>query len=206
MKHSPGSSPPRTSVAVLGTLAEFHRAPIPYDLGALVRLVTELRPDLLCLDLTPDQWRRHDFGQLPPEYRDALLPLAHQTDIVIVPIADDVPPVEPTAHGWRGQGIATLRRGLGYLHRAAPGPAAVNGGPRHFIADLLYALIAVLAGRETRRAWRVHTEHLVGQVQATARHDPGCRLLVAVNVRHCHHIRRALRKRRGVQVVPYWRL
>lgn len=41
-----------TPVAVLGTLAEFHREPIPYNLAALVRLVTELRPDLLCLDLT----------------------------------------------------------------------------------------------------------------------------------------------------------
>ena len=196
----------RTRVAVLGTLAEFHREPIPYDLEALVRLVSALRPDLLCLDMTPGQWQRRDFGDLPPEYRDALLPLAHQTDIVVVPIAGERPPPEPAARGWRGRVISVLRQWLAYLQRTAPGPAAVNEGPRHFIADLLYGLVAVLAGAEARRAWRAHTEHLVQQVLEVARRDPGCRVLVVVNVRHCHHIRHALKKHPEVQVVPYRQL
>ena len=33
-----------------------------------------------------------DGGDLPPEYRDALSPLAHQTDIVVVPIVGERPP------------------------------------------------------------------------------------------------------------------
>jgi hypothetical protein len=191
----------RTPVAVLGTLAEFHREPIPYDLAALVELVTEQRPDLLCLDLTPGQWRRRDFDDLPPEYREALLPLAHQTDIVVVPVAGERPPAEPAATGWRGGAIAVLRRWLAYLQRTAPGPAAVSEGPRHFVADLLYGLITWLAGGEARRAWRAHTDHLVRRVHEVARRDPGSRVLVAVNVRHCHHIRRALKKYPGVEVV-----
>ena len=195
-----------TPVAVLGTLAEFHREPIPYNLAALVRLVTELRPDLLCLDLTPDQWRRRDFGDLPPEYRDALLPLARQTDMVVVPIAGDRPPPEPSITGWRGGAIGELRRWLAYLQRTAPGPDAVNAGPRHFIADLLYTVIAVLAGRTTRRAWKAHTDHLVRHVLDVVRRDPGCRVLVAVNVRHCHHIRHALRQHSEVQLVQYTQL
>src|SRR3990170_9094885 len=105
-------SPAYTPVAVLGTLAEFHREPIPYDLRALVRLVTDLRPDLLCLDITPKQWQQRDFSDLPPEYRDALLPLAHQTDIVVVPIGEEQPLAEPTAHGWRGRLITALRHWL----------------------------------------------------------------------------------------------
>ena len=196
----------RTPVAVLGTLAEFHREPIPYDLAALVRLVQEVRPDLLCLDLTPEQWRRRDFGDLPPEYRDALLPLAHQTDIVVAPIAGDRPPSEPVITGWRRWAISELRRSLAYLHRTAPGPGAVNAGPRHFIADLLYTVIAVLAGRTTRRAWKAHTDRLIAHVLDVVRRDPGCRVLVAVNVRHCHHIRHALRQRPEVRIVRYSQL
>src|SRR3972149_11760769 len=96
-----GDEAPRTPVAVIGTLAEFHREPIPYDLSTLVRLVHDLKPDLLCLDITPDQWQRRDFADLPPEYREALLPLAHQTDIVVVPLAGGRPPQGPTAAGWR---------------------------------------------------------------------------------------------------------
>ena len=196
----------RTPVAVLGTLAEFHSEPIPYSLEALVQLVGSLRPDLLCLDMTLEQWEQRDFGGLPPEYREALLPLAHQTDIVVVPIAGEHPLGEPRAVGWRGRMITILRRWLAYLQRTAPGPAAVNAGWRHHLADLLYELIGMLAGREARRAWRDHRDHLIRQVSEAAQRDPGRRLLIAVNVRYCHHIRNALGKRREIQVVPYWKL
>lgn len=190
-----------TRIAVLGTLAEFHREPIPYDLRALVRLVGELHPDLLCLDMTPEQWARRDFGGLPPEYREALLPLAHQTDIVIVPIAGDNPPPEPAAPGGRGRVIVLLRRLLAYLQRTAPNPKAVVEGSRHHIADFLYEASAWLAGPETYRAWKAHTDELGRQVLAIARRDPSTRVLVAVNLRHCHHIRRALRQYPDVRVV-----
>ncbi|HLF25576.1 MAG TPA: hypothetical protein VJG32_04520 [Anaerolineae bacterium] len=195
-----------TLVAVLGTLAEFHREPIPYDLRALVRLVTDLRPDLLCLDITPAQWQRRDFADLPPEYRDALLPLAHQTDIVVAPIGEDRPFQEPAATGWRGRVIGVLRRWLAHLQRIAPGPAAINEGWRHHVADFLYNLTAWLAGSEAQRAWRAHTAYLTQQVLAIARRDPGCRILVVVNVRHCHHIRPALAQYPEVQVVKYSQL
>ena len=194
---------PATRVAVLGTLAEFHREPIPYDLTALVRLVEKLRPDLLCLDMTPEQWRLGEVADLPPEYRDALLPLAHQTDIVVVPIAGDRPPAEPSAPGWRGGLITTLRRLLAFIQRTAPGSDALNEGWLHHIADFLYGIIAQLGGQQTVRSWRAHTDDLVRQVLEVARRDPGRRILVVVNLRHCHHIRPALRRYAEIREVPH---
>jgi len=192
-----------TPVAVLGTLAEFHREPIPYDMAALVRLVTDLRPDLLCLDITPDQRQRRDFSELPPEYQEALLPLAYQTDIVVVPIGDQYSVQDASATGWRGWVIAILRRGLAYLQRHAPGPAAINEGFHHFLADLLYEAIGWLAGRDTRRAWKAHTNQLTQRVLEVVHRDPGCRVLVAVNVRYCHHIRHMLKKQPEVRLIRY---
>lgn len=195
-----------TLVAVLGTLTEFHRAPLPYDLGALVKLVTNVRPDLLCLDITPDQWQRRDFAELPPEYREALLPLAYQTDIVVVPIGEAQPLEEPTVPDWRGRVITLLRKGLGFLQHTAPGPAAINEGWRHHVANELYDMIARLAGNEVRHGWHAHTAHLTQQILEVARRDPGCRVLVVVNVRYCHHIRPALAPYPEVQVVNYSQL
>ncbi len=193
----------RTPVAVLGTLTEFHPEPLPYNLKALVKLVTDLRPDLLCLDITPDQWQQRDFADLPPEYRKALLPLAHQTDIVVVPIGEARPLEEPQASGWRGRAIALLRRGLIGLQRTSPDPAAINQGWRHHAANVLYDMIARLAGNEVRHVWHAHTAHLTQQVREIAQRDPGCRILVVVNVRYCHHIRPALRQSPEIEVVPY---
>jgi hypothetical protein len=190
-------------VAVLGTLAEFHREPIPYDLAALVQLVADLNPDFVCLEMTPEQWQQQDFGDLPPEYRDALLPLAYQTDMVVVPIAEVQPSAEPTASGWRGQLIGLCRKGLAYIQRTAPNAAAVNQGWRHDLANVLYHLIAWLAGGQVEKKWQVHRRHLAQQVLELTRRDPGRRILVVVNVRHCHHIRPALKKYSEVEVVPY---
>jgi hypothetical protein len=190
-----------TRVAVLGTLAEFHREPIPYDLASLVDLVTELRPDLLCLDLTPEQWSRQEFSGLPPEYREALLPLAFQTDIVVVPIGGETTPVEPRAHGRRAKLLERLRQALAFVQRTAPGPEAANYGIRHELANVLYRMIARLPGKEAFRKRDAHVAHLTCQVLKVARRDPGTRVLVVVNVQFCHHIRPKLRKHPGIRVV-----
>jgi hypothetical protein len=193
----------RTPVAVLGTLAEFHREPIPYDLKALVRLVTEIQPDLLCLDITAEQWRHRDFKDLPPEYQEGLLPLAHQTDIVVVPIAEERPPEEPSAPGWRGKAIRGLRGWLAGLQRRASGPAAINQGPRHEIANLLYHLIVLLAGGDDKRPPEVHADHLTEQIRELADREAGRRILVVVNVQYCHLIREQLRHSPRIEVRGY---
>jgi len=192
-----------TRVAVLGTLAEFHREPIPYDLEALIQLVANLKPDFVCLEMTPEQWQQQDFGNLPPEYREALLPLAYQTDMVVVPIAEARPPAEPTASGWRGWLMGLCRKGLASIQRTAPNAAAVNQGWRHDLANVLYHLIAWLAGGQVKKEWQMHRHHLAHQVLELARRDPGRRILVVVNVRHCHHIRPDLRKYPDLEVVQF---
>lgn len=192
-----------TPVAVLGTLAEFHEEPIPYDLNALVRLVSKLHPDLLCLDMTPKQWQQRDFGGLPPEYREALLPLAYQTDIVVAPVANENSALESSVPGWRGNLIHLIRSWLAFLQRTAPGPDSINQGLRHHAADLLYTLSAWLAGSSTRRKLKEHTDRLTQSVLELALRDPEARILVVVNVRHCHIVRTALRKYPEIRVVKY---
>lgn len=193
----------QTSIAVLGTLAEFHEGPIPFDLDALVQLVSGINPDLLCLDLSPEQWRERDFGGLTPDYREALLPLANQTDIVIVPIGEYEQPPEPEATGWRGSIISLLRAGLGWLQKTASGPDTINSGWRHDLANYLYELALRLGDGDTEQALAAHRKVLIDNIVAAAERDPGARILVVVNVRYCHHIRPALRGYEGIEVKDY---
>jgi hypothetical protein len=89
------------------------------------------------------------------------------------------------------------------LQRTSPDPAAINQGWRHHVANELYDTIARLAGQDVRHAWHAHTTHLTWRVGETVQRDPGCRILVVVNVRYCHHLRPALRKYPEIEVVPY---
>jgi hypothetical protein len=82
----------------------------------------------------------------------------------------------------------------------------VNGGWRHIIADTLYEIIGLLAGLVHRHLWKRHTQRLVQAVLPVARRDPGCRVLVVLNVRHCHLVRHALRRFPEICVVSYSQL
>lgn len=191
-----------TTIAVLGALAEFHQEGISYDLSELVELVRQINPDLLCLDITMQQWQAQTFDQLPGEYAGALLPLAYQTDIVVAPIAADPPIVETAVTGWRASLIRLLRRGLAWIQDTAPDPASLNQGWRHDFGNKLYDYARRLAGTEVQHAYHDHIQQLAQAVIETAERNPGNRILVVVNIQYCHHIRPLLQQT-GLQVTSY---
>ncbi|MFZ1397388.1 MAG: hypothetical protein WAS33_10845 [Candidatus Promineifilaceae bacterium] len=183
-----------TQIAVLGTLAEFHQDPLPYDLAALVDLVAEINPDLLCLDISLAQWQQQDFGSLPAEYGEALLPLAAQTDMVVVPIGGEKMMPQATAVGWRGVLISWARKLLGWMQASAPGPDAINQGWRHHCGNTLYSLVRSLAGSEVNDAYHAHIEQVSQAALQVAQNNPGSRILVITNIQYCHHIRPQLQQ------------
>jgi hypothetical protein len=183
-----------TRIAVLGTLAEFHRDPLPYDLTALVDLVAEIHPDLLCLDISLEQWQQQEFSSLPAEYSQALLPLADQTDIVVVPIGGSQMMPQATAVGWRGVLIGWARQLLAWIQATGPGPDAINQGWRHELGNVLYGLARTLAGSPVNHAYHAHIEQLSQAARRVAENNPGSRILVVTNIQYCHHIRPQLQQ------------
>ena len=193
----------RTRVAILGTLAEFHNEAIPIDLIALLELVANIDPDLLCLDITPKQWREQDFGKLPSEYRDALLPLASQTDIVVAPIGAEIPTPHKKISGWRYLVINWLRSCIGALQRTSTSPDAINQDWRHVLANYLYDVMQLLSNSDLRIQGKNNARQLTQQVLGVVRRDPGTRVLVVVNVQYCHIIRERLRRHEELEVTAY---
>ena len=183
-----------TQIAVLGTLAEFHRDPLPYDLTALVDLVAKINPDLLCLDISLEQWQQQDFSSLPAEYSEALLPLADQTDTVVVPIGGSPTMPQATAVGWRGVLIGWARKLLAWIQASAPGPDAINQGWRHELGNVLYGLARKLAGSTVNHAYHAHIKQLSQAARRVAENNPGSRILVVTNIQYCHHIRPQLQQ------------
>jgi hypothetical protein len=193
----------RTRVAVLGTLAEFHNGAIPFDMSSLLELAANVNPEFLCLDITPQQWRDRDFDTLPPEYREALLPLALQTDMVVAPIGGAINWTVEAMAGWRHKAIDRLRSWISAIQRRAPSPEALNRGWRHELVNTLYYATRRLTKGDRRQVARTHAEHLTEQVLAMSERDPGARLLVVVNVQYCHLIRQRLREHDEVIVTDF---
>lgn len=183
-----------TRIAVLGTLTEFHHNPLPYDLTALIDLVARINPDLLCLDISLAQWQQQDFSRLPAAYREALLPLAAQTDIVVVPIGGSQMMPQASAVGWRGVLIGWVRKLLVWLQTTAAGPDAINQGWRHELGNLLYGAARTLSGSTVNHAYHAHIAQLSQAARHVAENNPGSRILVVTNIQYCHHVRPQLQQ------------
>jgi hypothetical protein len=201
----------KTRIAVLGTLADLHREPIRYNLACLTDLVEQLNPDLLFAELQRDAWEAGDIGAVPIEYREALIPLASRTNIVIVPIQGAARCERGMAHGGR---VGRLRRAilqrldglLRWFQLRADGPRAIHSGAFGHVCHTICLLEAWVGGPAARQAWDVANRTLLSNVLAAVQRDPGVRVLVTVDCRRTHQLVERLRHANEVELVAYWEL
>jgi hypothetical protein len=198
----------KTRVAVLGTLADLHREPIVYNLACLACMVEQLNPDLLFVELQPEAWEAGDVSAAPIEYREALIPLAARTDIVIVPIQGTVGC--EWAHQQNGRGQAAMVRWLDgllrWFQRRGSEPRAIHSGGFGHICHTICLLEAWVGGSAARRAWNGANRTLLENVLAAVRRDPGVRVLITVDCRRWHQLAERLRHVDEIELVPYWEL
>jgi len=201
----------KTRIAVLGTLAELHREPIRYNLACLTRLVEELNPDLLCAEMQREVWEGGDVSNAPVEYREALIPLAARTNIVIVPIQSEVgcqlvaPQTGPVL-GVRRIIARWLDDLLRWLQWRADGPDAINSGAFGHLCHTICLVEAWNAGVAVQRAWQLANRALLENIVAAVRRDPGVRVLVTVDCRRRHELVTQLRFVDDIEVVDFWKL
>jgi hypothetical protein len=179
----------KTPIAVLGTLADLHREPIRYNLACLTQLVEHVNPDLLCAEVGQQAWEEGAWDTLPIEYREALIPLATRTNIVIVPIQGSAecslcaPRVGPLL-GVRRSVARHLDDFLRWLQRQANGPDAINSGAFGHLCHIICLLEAWNGGATVRQAYGALLENILTAV----RRDPGVRVLVTVDCRRRHQL------------------
>lgn len=199
----------KTRIALLGTLGDLHCESIRYNLASLTRLVEILNPDVLCAQLRRDHWERGQWNQVPVEYREALIPLAGRTDIVIVPIQNGeggelAAPQQGSLLGPRRVIVRGLDGFLRTLQRLVDGPRGVNSSLFGRICTLICALEAWICGAATRQAWEAGNRELLDNILRVVQRDPGIRVLVTVDCRRRQRLAEWLRRRGEVELVDFW--
>jgi hypothetical protein len=203
------NSTPLTRLAILGTISDLHRQPLPYDLACLSKIVTEQAPDLLCAEVTTDVWEQGNLAAAELEVREALAPVAALTDIVLVPVApSEKQYAEFTSNaGWRQRATQSGIRVLRWGQRKAATPEAIHGFFFEAFCHTLCALTEATWTPEQRDDWDRQNLQMVENILDVVRRDPGRRVLVVVQCQRLHRLTPLLKAHSNeVELVHYQKL
>ena len=197
---------PQTRLAILGTMSDLHRQPISYDLACLQKIVADVSPDLLCAEITMEEWEHEDFSRAALEVREALAPVIASTDIVLIPVApgpEHYIDFAPNS-GWRRRLVRTFDRLLRWGQIQANEAQTVNGPWFGAFCHTVCWLTESLWNASDRAAWERQNQELVENIIRTIQRDSGRRVLVAVQCQRLHRLIPLLRaKARLMDIVGY---
>ncbi len=181
---------PRTRLAILGTISDLHKQPIAYDLDCLQKIVADISPDLLCAEITLEDWERADYSRASLEVREALAPIIASTDIVLIPVA---PTPERYANfgpdsGWRRRLVRSFDRLLRWGQIRAGDAQNINGRWFGAFCHTVCWLTEHLWTAKDRAAWERQNKALVENLVRAVERDSGRRVLLAVQCQRLHRL------------------
>ncbi len=197
----------KTRIATLATLSDLHRQGIRYDLAELKRIVAEVEPDLLGVEVERDEFERNDLSRASIEVREALIPLARRSDTVVVPIgAGSNDELRASSEGVPAVFIRGLDAMLASVQKTANDARHVNSTLVSHTCGLICHLEEHVCGKRGRGAWKRTNEKMLANIVAMARRDSAARILVAVQCRRKHWLEPKLQQMPEVELVNYWEL
>ena len=180
----------QTRLAILGTMSDLHREPISYDLDCLQKIVADVSPDLLCAEITKEDWEQEDLSRAALEVREALAPVIASMDVVLIPVA-------PTSaryadftpdSGWRRSLVQTFDQLLRWGQIQADDARKINGSSFGAFCHTVCWMTESLWNVKDRHAWQKQNEELVENIIAAVKRDGGRRVLVAVQCQRLHRL------------------
>jgi hypothetical protein len=180
----------QTHLAILGTMSDLHRQPISYDLKCLQKIVADVSPDLLCAEITMEDWEQQDFSKAALEVREALAPVIASTDIVLIPVAPSPEQYADFApeSGWRLRLVRTFDRLLRWGQIQADDARTVNGPWFGAFCHTVCWVTESLWSTKDRLAWEKQNEELAEHIVHAVHRDSGRRVLVAVQCQRLHRL------------------
>lgn len=197
---------PKTRLAILRTMGSLHAEALAYDLDCLRAIILHVGPDLLCADITREDWENNSYSNTVLEVREALAPVIKLSDTVLVPVAPNpeqfsdyqAPP------GWRQILLGWFGHLLQWGQRVANRPEAIHGLAFDAFCHTVCALTEMTWRKAHQSAYQVRTKALAENILRAIRRDPGTRVLVVIQCQWNHTLEPILKREANwLEIVDY---
>jgi hypothetical protein len=205
----------RTQLFIVGTLYRRHDTIAAYDLAALRRTIQAIKPDVLVLDITPDELRTRTVHASKIEYPGVIFPLLDEgrypafaaepsepmfTEIVQATIAAGkaFEQQHPAEQATMKQFTESLYAGLTAFWKS---PADVNSAATDRLFAGKRALQARLMGPVDTDGWNRWNQHTTDVAMLAARRHRGKRVLVLVGIENRYWLNERMRGGSAIDLV-----
>lgn len=203
------------TVVVLDTLHQMHADVPAYGNTALGRAIERLKPDVLCVELQPDDLTARPPEKTKQEYPAVVYPLIDRHHYRVYAMEPAEPLYGTLLAPYRANTVAFSGRepaqakafaqyvdGLYAVLKARwTSPAAVNDEVTDAALRAKHALQEALMGPAEHTGWEAWNGHFLEVVQRAARENPGRRIVVLVGAEHGYWLREHLRDASGVTLL-----
>lgn len=206
---------PPAQVAVLATLHQLHATTPAYSFEALGRAIEQLRPDVLCVELQPDDLGLRPTEATKQEYSAVVYPLIDRHHYRVYAME----PAEPTyseilkpyiqaGHDFSVREPEQAEAFSRYSDGAYIGlqtywtsPARVNDAVTDSVLRAKHDLQQAMVGAGERVGWERWNQQFLGVILQAAKENPGKRIVVIVGAEHGYWLRGHLAQAAGVRLL-----
>lgn len=203
------------AVIVLDTLHQMHAEVPAYDNATLGRLIENLRPDVLCVELQPSDLAARPAEKTKQEYPAVIYPLIDRHhyrvyameppeplySTILAPYRSNTEAFD-TRQPARAEAFGKYSDGLYAALKAHwTSPASVNDEATDTAFHAKHVLQEALMGPGEHAGWEAWNGHFLEIIQRAARENPGKRIVVTVGAEHGYWLREHLRHAAGVALL-----
>ncbi|MCY7317897.1 MAG: hypothetical protein LH617_04065 [Ramlibacter sp.] len=208
-----GSGTSRCEVIVLSSLHQLHERVPGYGYAELARVVECLRPDVLALELSPEDLAARMPQSIKREYQFSVYPLLDRLGSVCLPLE---PPqhnpmidraraarrlFHPDTHPSAALFATYVEHLFAWLLENWLSPADVNSAQTDALLAVKHRFQEAIAPAEEAASWEEWNQHFLARILEAAHAHPGQRVVAIVGVEHAYWLRQRLRLHPGLALL-----
>ena len=205
----------KTEIFVLSTLHQFHAESSYYSFETLSRIIENLRPNILAVELTPADLESRKEQKTKQEYPQSIFPLIDKHKYRAIPLE----PAEPKfseivslirdsekalreKSADRAEAFSLYNKTLyDYLFKFWDSPRAVNSAQTDAFFEIKHDYQNAIYDSRQKQGWESWNAHFLAQILDAAQNNPGRRIVVTVGAEHAYWLRKNLRAEKSVRLL-----